>query len=79
MNIHQLPKLVELGLAPVNAIRSATLWASECLGSTDVGSLENGRYADLVAVRGHDLGDLSAFVTDLRAVVKGGRLIKHAV
>jgi imidazolonepropionase-like amidohydrolase len=79
MNIHQLPKMVELGLAPVNAIRSATLWASECLGSTDVGSLETGRYADLVAVRGHDLGDLSAFVTDLRAVVKGGRLIKHAV
>ena len=34
----------------MDAIRSATLWASECLGSDEVGALEPGRYADFVAV-----------------------------
>ncbi|HVQ18417.1 MAG TPA: amidohydrolase family protein [Actinomycetes bacterium] len=76
MNIHQLPKLVELGLSPMNAIRAATLWAAECLGSEQVGALEPGRYADLVAVAGHELGDLSGFVTDMRTVVKGGVIIR---
>ena len=76
MNIHQLPKMVELGLSPMNAIRSATLWASECLGSDEVGALEPGRYADLVAVEGHDIGDLSGFVTNMNTVVKGGVVVR---
>ncbi|HVQ88224.1 MAG TPA: amidohydrolase family protein [Actinomycetes bacterium] len=76
MNIHQLPKMVELGLSPINAIRSATLWASQCLGSGEVGALEVGRYADLVAVGAQDIGDLSCFVTDMRTVVKGGVVVR---
>jgi imidazolonepropionase-like amidohydrolase len=76
MNIHQLPKMVELGLSPMNAIRSATVWAAECLGSEDVGTLELGRYADLVAIKGHDLEDLSPFVDRMHTVIKGGTVIK---
>jgi imidazolonepropionase-like amidohydrolase len=50
MNIHQVAKHVELGMSPMAALRSTTLWASECLGSDEVGALIPGRYADLVAV-----------------------------
>ena len=39
MNIHQLAKHVELGMSPMAALRSATLWASECLGNDEVGVL----------------------------------------
>ncbi len=76
MNIHQLPKMVELGLSPINAIRSATLWAAECMGDDEVGALEPGRYADLVAVTGHDIGDLSCFVTEMETVVQGGVVVR---
>ena len=50
--------------------------AAELIGWEDrVGALVPGRFADLVAVRGHDLGDLSAFA-EVDAVMKGGRLAK---
>ena len=76
MNIRQLPKLVELGLSPINAIRSATLWAAQCLGSEEVGVLAPGSYADLVAISGHELGDLSPFVDSMHTVIKGGVVVK---
>ncbi|MGB2839938.1 MAG: amidohydrolase family protein, partial [Actinomycetes bacterium] len=88
MNIHQLPKHVELGMSPMAALRSATVWASECLGNDEVGVVEPGRFADLVAVEvdaavdprsistTEVLGDLSRFVTDMRHVVKGGVLAR---
>jgi len=75
-NARQLPYMVRYGMTPVQAIRSATIVAAELLGWEDgVGAIEPTRYADLVAVRGHDLGDLSAF-TDVETVVKGGRVVK---
>ena len=77
MNVHQLPKMVELGLSPLNALRSATIWAAECLGSVDVGAVEPGRYADLVAVEGHDVGDLTPFVNSMHTVIKGGAVVKN--
>ena len=88
MNVHQLAKHVELGMGPMSALRSATLWASECLGSDEVGVLAAGRYADFVAVEvdaavdrrsnvaAEVLGDLSAFATSMRHVVKGASLVR---
>lgn len=88
MNIHQLAKHVELGMSPMSALRSATLWASECLGNDEVGVLAPGRYADLVAVEvdaGVDarstspaevLGDLTQFATQMRHVLKGAALVR---
>ncbi|MCZ3388869.1 MAG: amidohydrolase family protein [Actinomycetia bacterium] len=88
MNIHQLAKHVELGMSPVAALRSATLWASECLGNDEVGILAPGRYADLVAVEvGADvdrgstnpaevLGDLTQFASQMRHVLKGAALVR---
>ncbi|MEO8107534.1 MAG: amidohydrolase family protein [Actinomycetes bacterium] len=88
MNIEQVPKQVELGMSPMAALRSTTLWASQCLDNSEVGALEPGRYADLVAVEvapGVDtrstsaadvLGDLTRFVTHRRHVLKGGVLAR---
>jgi imidazolonepropionase-like amidohydrolase len=72
----QLPYMVRYGMTPVGAIRAATSVAAELLGWSDrVGSLETGRFADLVAIRGHDLGDLSAFL-EPAVVMKSGRVVR---
>jgi imidazolonepropionase-like amidohydrolase len=65
----------EVGMTPLEAIRSATGAAAETLGlQATIGTLENGRYADLIALG----GDPSLRIQDLRApkvVVKGGRVV----
>ena len=66
--------MVRLGMTPVGAVQAATVHAAECLGRDDVGALVPGRYADLVAVPGHDLGDLSVLRTPA-LVMKGGRVV----
>ena len=66
--------MVRLGLSPVGAVQAATVRAAECLGRDDVGALEPGRLADLVAVPGHDLGDLSVLQSP-SLVMKGGRVV----
>jgi len=77
-NALQLPYMVKFGMTAVDAIRSATIVAAELMGWADrVGSLEPGRFADLVAIRGHDLGDLSAS-TEPSLVMKGGRVVGAA-
>jgi imidazolonepropionase-like amidohydrolase len=88
MNVHQVAKHVELGMSPMAALRSTTLWASECLGNADVGVLAAGRYADLVAVEvapevdaastdpAEVLGDLTRFASHMRHVVKGATLVR---
>lgn len=76
-NGKQFRIMVQYGMTPIEAIRSATVNAAEALGSSDVGVLEAGRYADLVAVA----GDPTTEVTLLEAipvVVKGGVLVKDA-
>jgi imidazolonepropionase-like amidohydrolase len=75
LNARQLPVMVDLGMAPIEALRAATVVAAQCLDSAEVGVLAPGRFADLVAVRGHDLGDLSPFVDHVSAVFKGGRRV----
>lgn len=76
MNAQQLPVMVRLGLSAMATLRSATLWAAQSMGRDDVGVLAPGRYADLVAVGGHDLANLDPFVDDVRVVVKGGQVVR---
>ncbi len=64
---------VRCGMTPLAAIRSATVVAAECLGWTDrVGTLAPGRFADLVAVDGDPLADITVLERPV-VVVKGGR------
>ncbi len=75
-NGKQLPYMVRFGMTPMQAIRSATVVAAELMGWEDrVGSLEPGRFADVVAVPGDELGDLSTF-DDVAFVMKGGEVVK---
>ncbi len=68
----QLGYQVRLGQTPAAALRSATLAAAELMGWEDrVGSLQPGRYADLVAVDADPLVDIEVLRRP-SAVVKGG-------
>jgi imidazolonepropionase-like amidohydrolase len=74
-NARQFAKMVEWGMTPIEAIRAATLSAAEALGrSQDVGSIAPGHYADLIAVEGDPLQDVTV-LTKVAAVVKGGQLV----
>ena len=73
LNARQLPVMVGLGMSPAAVLRAATLSAAECMGwAHRVGSVQPGRYADLVVIDGHDLADLAGVSTPV-AVLKGGR------
>ncbi len=71
----QLEVYVRLGMSPLAAIRTATTVAAECMGWGDrVGSLAPGRFADLVAVDGDPLSDITRLERPV-VVMKGGRLV----
>lgn len=67
-------KTLEAGFT---TIRSATLNAAEALGRDDIGALEAGRWADLVAVVGDPLQDV-ALLEAIPFVMKGGDVAKDA-
>jgi len=64
---------VEAGMTPLQALRAATIEPARMLGaSADIGSLEAGKYADLLAVAGDPSEDITALRTIL-FVMKGGQ------
>lgn len=65
-----------LGATPMQAIQSATLHAATLLGvEQDFGTIEPGKVADLVAVRGDPLADIG-LLTRVTFVMKGGAVVK---
>jgi imidazolonepropionase-like amidohydrolase len=68
--------MVRYGMSPIQAIRSATIVAAELLqAERDLGAIESGRYADIIAVTGDPAQDISE-LERVRFVMKGGRVIK---
>lgn len=79
MNGMEFKLLVELGMTPMQAIQSATTVAAELLGhSNELGSLQPGKYADLIAVTADPLKDISA-LEKVQFVMKGGTVYKNEV
>ena len=74
-NGKQFAKMVQWGMTPIQAIRAATLSASEALGRSDVGMIAPGRYGDIIAVRGDPTADVT-LLEHVDAVIKGGKLVK---
>ena len=74
-NGRQFAVMVRYGMTPVQAIQSATLNAAQALGRDDVGVLEAGRLADLVAVPGDPARDV-AVLEAIPFVMKGGEVVK---
>lgn len=69
--------LVDYGMTPLQALQSATVVAAELLRlEAELGSLEPGHRADLVAVAGDPLKDISV-LEQVRWVMKGGRIFKR--
>jgi imidazolonepropionase-like amidohydrolase len=76
MNARNLAFHVRFGQTPLEAIRSATLGAAELLGWDDrVGSLRPGLFADLIAVDGDPLDDVTV-LEDVPFAMKGGQVVK---
>ena len=74
----QFDNMVERGMTPMDALRSAMSVAAEHMGmADDVGAIEVGRYGDLIAVSGNPLKDIKV-MRDVDVVVKGGLVFKNA-
>ncbi|MBY6105736.1 amidohydrolase family protein [Ferrimonas balearica] len=68
--------MVEAGMPEMAAIRAATINAATLLKiEQQLGSIEAGKLADLVAVKGNPLDDIS-LMTDIRFVMKDGQIVK---
>jgi imidazolonepropionase-like amidohydrolase len=64
------------GMSPARAIQSGTLVNAEALGwANEIGSLEPGKYADVIAVAGDPLADITE-LQRVRFVMKGGRIVR---
>jgi imidazolonepropionase-like amidohydrolase len=76
-NAREIVAMSKLGLPPMEALRAATTTASELLGWQDkVGSIEPGKYADIIAVAADPLLDISQ-LEHVKFVMKGGVVIKN--
>src|SRR5689334_6527370 len=75
---HELKYYVDYGMTPMAAIRTATAVAAELLGWSDrIGTVEAGKLADLVAVPGDPLADITE-MEKVQFVMKGGVVYKGA-
>ena len=76
-SVRQFAFMVRYGMTPMQAIHSATSNAADLLGHSDViGSIKPGKYADLVAVNGDPLQDIS-LLEHVQFVMKDGKVYKQ--
>ena len=76
-NAKQFVYMVKYGLTAMQAIQAATVNAADLLGWSDrVGSIEPGKFADLIAVEGDPLKDVSV-LERVKFVMKGGKVVKN--
>ncbi|SEF13122.1 Imidazolonepropionase [Burkholderia sp. WP9] len=74
--IFEFQAMVEAGLSTARALKAATSVAAELLQQTDIGVLEVGRKADIVAMEGDPIADI-AVTTKVDFVMRGGRVYRH--
>jgi len=78
LNAHELAVYVKLGMTPIQAIQTATVNDADLLGWSDkVGSLESGKWADVIAVDGDPTKDVTV-LQHVKFVMKGGVVYKNA-
>ncbi len=69
--------MVKFGMTPVQAIRAATMGAATLMGWEDrIGSLEAGKFADIVAVSGNPTTDITE-LERVKFVMKGGQVFRN--
>jgi imidazolonepropionase-like amidohydrolase len=78
-NAEELVALNRRGMSPLDAIRAATVNAAQLLGWQDrVGAVESGKYADLIAVEGDPLADITV-LRQVKFVMKAGTIVKDTL
>ncbi len=79
-NAEELECLVAAGMTPMQALVAGTGWASECCGlEKDVGTVERGKFADLVLVNGDPLSDITVLQDKnrIKLVMKEGTIYSN--
>jgi imidazolonepropionase-like amidohydrolase len=78
-NARQFFYMVKFGMTPAQAIRAATSSAADLIGrARDVGTIEPGKFADVIAVTGDPLQDVRA-LEHVGFVMKGGEVVKDQI
>ncbi|MDX1990800.1 MAG: amidohydrolase family protein [bacterium] len=78
-NLRELDLMVQVGMRPMEAIVASTRTAAECLGWQDrVGTLEQGKLADVIVVKENPLNNIKALSNpnNITLVVKDGEIVK---
>lgn len=76
LNAHEFAVMVKLGLTPLQSIQAATINDADLLGWPDkVGAIEPGKWADIIAVDGDPLQDVTT-LQHVNFVMKGGEVVK---
>ena len=77
LNAHEFAVMVKLGLTPLESIQSGTINAADLLGwSGKVGILDPGAWADIVAVDGDPIKDVTT-LERVKFVMKGGEVVRN--
>ena len=77
LNAHEFAVMVKLGMTPLGAIQAATVNDADLLGWSDkVGTVEAGKFADLIAVDGDPLADVTT-LERVKFVMKGGEVVRN--
>jgi imidazolonepropionase-like amidohydrolase len=75
-NAKEFALMVEAGMTPMQALQAATVGAADLLGqSKTIGSIQPGKHADIIAVRGNPLADIT-IMEQVRFVMKDGVVYK---
>ena len=77
INARQFAFMVKYGMTPLQAIQAATVSAADLLGKSDLlGSLQPGKYADIIGVSGNPLEDVR-LLENVKFVMKEGKVYKQ--
>jgi imidazolonepropionase-like amidohydrolase len=77
LNAHEFAVYVQMGMTPIQAIQTATVNAADLLGWSDrIGTIEAGKFADIVAVNGDPTRDVT-LLQNPTFVMKGGAVVKQ--
>ena len=77
LNAHEFGKMAEMGLTPLQSIQAGTVNAADLLGWADkIGTIEAGKWADIIAVDGDPLQDVTT-LEHAKFIMKGGEVIRN--
>jgi imidazolonepropionase-like amidohydrolase len=78
LNAREFGKMVDMGLPRLQSIQAATVNAADLIGWSDrVGTLEPGKFADIIAVDGDPVANVH-ILENVQFVMKGGEVVKSA-